>query len=501
MAVVRSSFGGAASKAFQRIADIHDSPTRKFALFSQIALMVNFYYCRSAAYRAEFHAKIDLLSELKAKGLTKYFHGFLADETGRIRFVSFYPAKRERFVEYTKTGEAVCFRNVLIKRNKFGNEMEAEIQESSGLAKSPQKISVSTHLGQVPETPVPATLDEVGRFLPGQILDVKAKVMELTDVNITRTQMEVVKAAIADATGFATLTIWGADLVEKVELFKCYQFRVGLKTTSASEGHQLFTPRVGSVISPTDDLLSVKTVPFSLGEKPLTLKKAKIVSVGNFITVNKCPSCNKGDASSFEPLSEFCRCSSCGNLSLRESCEEQTKAVLTIKSQNIKLHLTADSKQMEVICNRPFDTIDKILLLRAPEFTIKYTADRRITAVLRPEQETAFTAATTENSSSANATITTTTAAAVAAASATTTATTATATATATASARRSLSKSFSDLQSHDHLDDHSNESLLNYRSSGTLDTSDGSAKNPKRRLSNEGNNAIVSALSKIPHT
>ncbi|XP_065835082.1 uncharacterized protein [Oscarella lobularis] len=146
MAVVRSSFGGAASKAFQRIADIHDSPT---------------------PYRAEFHAKIDLLSDLKAKGSTKYFHGFLADETGRIRFVSFYPAKRERFVEYTKTGEAVCFRNVLIKRNKFGNEMEAEIQESSGLAKSPQKISVSTHLGQVPETPVPATLDEVGRFLPG----------------------------------------------------------------------------------------------------------------------------------------------------------------------------------------------------------------------------------------------------------------------------------------------------------------------------------------------
>ena len=464
---MRSSFGGAASKAFQRIADIHDSPTRKFALFSQMALMVNFCYCRSAAYRAEFHAKIDLFSELKAKGSTKYFHGFLADETGRIRFVSFYPAKRERFVEYTKTGEAVCFRNVLIKRNKFGNEMEAEIQESSGLAKSPQKNSVSTHLEQVPETPVPATLAEVGRFLPGQILDVKAKVMELTDVNITRTQIEVEKAAIADATGFATLTIWGADLVQKVKLFKCYQFRVGLKTTSASEGHLLFTPRVGSVISPIDDLLSVKTVPFSLGEKPLTLKKAKIVSVGNFITVNKCHSCNKGDASSLEHLYEFCRCSSWGNLSLRKSCEEQTKAVLTIKSQTIKLHLTADSKQMEVICNRPFDTIDKILLLRAPEFTIKYTADRRITAVLRPEQETAFTAATTENSSSANATITTTTAAAVAAASATTTATTATATATATASARRSLSKSFSDLQSHDHLDDHydiSNESLLNYR-------------------------------------
>ena len=179
-------------------------------------------------------------------------------------------------------------------------------------------------------------------------------------------------------------------------------------------------------------------MPFSLGEKPLTLKKAKIVSVGNFITVNKCPSCNKEDASSIEPLSEFCRCLSCGNLSLRESCEEQTKAVLTIKSQTVKLHVTADSKQMEVICNRPFDAIDKIPLLCAPEFTVKYTADRRIPAVLRPEQETAFSAATNDNSSFANATAT---AAAVAPAPATTTTITAKATATATANARRSVSK------------------------------------------------------------
>ena len=96
---------------------------------------------------------------------------------------------------------------------------------------------------------MPATLDEVGRFLPGQLLDVKAKVKELTDINVTQRQMEVVKAAIADAIGFTTLTIWGADLVQKVELFKTYQFRVDLKTTSTSEGHQLFTPRVGSHFS------------------------------------------------------------------------------------------------------------------------------------------------------------------------------------------------------------------------------------------------------------
>ena len=138
MAVVRSSLGGAASKTFQRIADIHDS--RKFRLFSHVASRVNFSYCHFVAYRAEFHAKIDLLSELKAKGSTKYFNGFLADETARIRFVSFYPAKRERFVEYAKIGEVVCFRNVLIKRNKFGNEMEAEILESSDLPNRRKKF-------------------------------------------------------------------------------------------------------------------------------------------------------------------------------------------------------------------------------------------------------------------------------------------------------------------------------------------------------------------------
>ncbi|XP_065835138.1 uncharacterized protein [Oscarella lobularis] len=362
MAVFRSSFGGAAAKTFERIADIHDSPT---------------------PYRAEFHAKIDLLSEMKSKGSTKYFHGFLADETGRIRFVSFYPAKRDKFAEYARAGEAICFRNVIVKRSKIGSDMEVEIQDNSGLGKSPQKIAVATHVDHNPEVPVRATLNEIGRFLPGQLIDVKAKVVELTDVNVTRTQVEVVKAAIADGTGFATLTIWGGDMVEKVRLLSSYDFRVCVKAMSESDGHQLFTPRVGAQINAIENLHNVVTVPFSLGEKPSTLKDAKVISAGNFDVVYKCPSCNKGNTSPVEPHSEYCRCSSCGDLSLLEACDRETRTVLTIKSQSIKLHLTADSQQMEAICQKPLDLIERSTFLRAPKFTLKYTADRRIVAVFR----------------------------------------------------------------------------------------------------------------------
>ena len=45
----------------------------------------------------------------------KYFHGFLSHETGMIRFVSFYCAKRDTFAEEASAGEAVCLRNVIVK--------------------------------------------------------------------------------------------------------------------------------------------------------------------------------------------------------------------------------------------------------------------------------------------------------------------------------------------------------------------------------------------------
>ena len=73
-----------------------------------------------------------------------------------------------------------------MKRYKIRSDKEVEIQDNSGL------IAIATHVDHNQEVPVRATLNEIGRFLPGKLIDVKAKVVELTDVNVTRTKVEVV---------------------------------------------------------------------------------------------------------------------------------------------------------------------------------------------------------------------------------------------------------------------------------------------------------------------
>ena len=231
-----------------------------------------------------------MLSDVKLTGATRYFHGYLADETGKIRFVCFNPSKKAKFDEFARTQEAVSFVNALIKRSKFGSGVEVHVSDNS-LAKSPQKINVTTHLDARPDCPKKLHLKDLASQVPGQIIDVHAKVIEATDVNFSAQGVPVLKAGIADDTGAAVIA------------------------------------------------------------------------------------------------SPFARCSSCGNLSLAADCEKEVSALLTLISGPVKVHLTADSKQLVKICEMPLSSIDDSKLLLAKNFTAKYIKSKKIIDVIRGPEE------------------------------------------------------------------------------------------------------------------
>ena len=326
-----------------------------------------------------------MLSDVKLTGATRYFHGYLADETGKIRFVCFNPSKKAKFDEFARTQEAVSFVNALIKRSKFGRGVEVHVSDNSSLAKSPQKINVTTHLDARPDCPKKLHLKDLASQVPGQIIDVHAKVIEATDVNFSAQGVPVLKAGIADDTGAAVIAVWGEELLSLIRTGKSYDFRACVKSIDGS--HQLFTPKnVGRIDSATD-LHNVVPLPFTLLEKSYTLSNARIIGVANFSSFYICPSCNKGNAALVDHASPFARCSSCGNLSLAADCAKEVSALLTLISGPVKVHLTADSKQMIKICEMPLSSIDDSKLLLAKNFTAKYIKSKKIIDVIRGPEE------------------------------------------------------------------------------------------------------------------
>ena len=165
-----------------------------------------------------------MLSPVQVRGSTRYFDGWLADESARIRFVCFVPSKHAIFEEFARRGEAVSFSDVTIQKNKIGNAMEVLIQKSTPVLRSPQKIDVQTHLDAQPRVPRQIVLADIVRQVPMQFVDVKAKVVDVAEISKgANNSTSVRKVGIADETDAVIITLWGDD-AEHVLAGKILQF-------------------------------------------------------------------------------------------------------------------------------------------------------------------------------------------------------------------------------------------------------------------------------------
>ena len=111
---------------------------------------INFFLCYTD-YRANFHAVVDTLSDVKQPANTgqsrvsAYFDGYVIDGTARIRFVCFNPQKHETIASLAQNGKALAFGNVLMKKNRVTMEMEAHLQDNTSFMRSPKKMNLPNH--------------------------------------------------------------------------------------------------------------------------------------------------------------------------------------------------------------------------------------------------------------------------------------------------------------------------------------------------------------------
>ena len=315
----------------------------------------------------------------------KYFDGWLVDESGRVRFVCFIPSKYPLFQEFSRKGETISFADVTVQRNKIGKFMEVIIQKSTALLKSPQKIKVDTHLDAQPSVPKTIRLEEIVLQVPGQIVDVKAKVLDMSAISKAFTNnVSVRKVGIADEATAMIITLWG-EAAEQVRVGLSYEFRLSVKFDSGE--YTLYTPKNGSRMVRIDPLGDVVAGNFNLSQADTAMSQAEIVGVSNFTSHFLCRGCKTGKAVQIETKPAFARCQSCRTISQTDHCGHQVTALLTLQSSSVlNIQLTADSAVMESICNAPIELIDEFSLFQTPPLGLFYNKAKRIVSVSRCEK-------------------------------------------------------------------------------------------------------------------
>ncbi|XP_065830668.1 uncharacterized protein [Oscarella lobularis] len=344
-------------------------------------------------YRANFHAVVDTLSDVKQPAnagqsrVSSYFDGYVIDGTARIRFVCFNPQKHQTIASLARSGEALAFGNVLMKKNKATNAMEAHLQDNTSFMRSPKKIDLPNHLDANTSVPKKISIADVDKQAPDQLITVDAKVLELspptTLTSCSRAGSKIRRIVVGDQTGCCILTLWN-DFSDAVEIDRSYTFEsMGIK--SFGDARYLYTPQRNGAIVPCPDLADLFPQTITLTETPTTVEKVKVTGISDYAKYHVCPACTSGRVSRVEndAFEGAGRCLSCGTLTLIENCQSAAYALLTLSAETSTILLSADAAQLAEIAQCPIDALNEYVLLKSEEFRVKYTKNKKIVSVER----------------------------------------------------------------------------------------------------------------------
>ncbi|XP_065835457.1 uncharacterized protein [Oscarella lobularis] len=335
-------------------------------------------------YRANFHAKIDILSDIKHKAHLRWFDGWFADESGRIRFVCFSANKHALFQNYARADAPLFFRNILIQRRQNGSSMEVVVSNENTSMKSPKKIRVSSHLEANPDEPRRIKLHEVPDQIPGQMVDIYAKVVDLAPLQVSfgRTSSHVRSAGVSDRTEATVVKLWGSD-AENVVIGTSYDFRFSVKYESGE--YSLFTPLNGRPIIPIDDLEDVAVLDVVLSPQPTFLRNVSVLGIAEFESYHACCRCTRGKATPVEPPRPYARCANCGTIARIADCPREATALLILQNDtHPRVELRANSAALEIIANSPVRSIEEEDIFNAGKFDVSYSNNKIIIDVFRP---------------------------------------------------------------------------------------------------------------------
>ena len=185
--------------------------------------------------------------------------------------------------------------------------MEVFIQKSTPVLKSPRKIDFQTHLDAQPRGSRQIALADVIQQVPMQLVDVKAKVVDVAAISkVTYNSTSVRKVGIAHKTAALIITLWGHD-AEHVAVGKSYNFRRSVKFDIGE--YTLYSPREGRSMILIEPLENVVSHDFSPSGKNESLINAQIIGLSNFSSYFVCRICKLGKTVPVETNCSFSRCS------------------------------------------------------------------------------------------------------------------------------------------------------------------------------------------------
>ena len=321
-----------------------------------------------------------------------------------MRFVCFNAQKRASIAQLAQAGEAVAFANVLMKKNRSTNAVEAQIQDNTTVAKSPKKIDLPNHVHSKTNVPKQITISQLTDEAPDQLVTVDAKVVEMSETTTlstgSRAGSRIKKVVISDSTASCVLTLWN-DFIQTVQLNQSYTFHsMAIKTFG--DIRSLYTPQRNAAITPCTEISDVSPNTVTLTEKPTTAENVSIASVSDYVNYHLCPACNSGRITEVQNhlFPGAGRCSSCSTLTLMKNCQRSAYALLTLSAETSKLILSADASILTAIAQCPIPSLTEWALLNAPAFDVIYTRNKKIVRIERNDGASA--AITTPPSSTAS---------------------------------------------------------------------------------------------------
>ena len=145
---------------------------------------------------------------------------------------------------------------------------------------------------------------------PMQLVDIKAKIIDLSEVQIvTRKQLTMVEAMISDGKTTARLVLW-EDQARNVQKGAAHKFQQ-VRIRSTEDGEKVFNTTKETVATLNNDayLKQIQTIDGTFDSDEKTITVPKIEFIQQFTLAKACVKCNKHIQNSSENIlkCEFCK--------------------------------------------------------------------------------------------------------------------------------------------------------------------------------------------------
>ena len=115
-------------------------------------------------------------------------------------------------------------------------------------------MNIRTYTDATPQIPVEILLNDLQKQVHGQMVDIVAKVLDVSDVTYSRKDniTLIQKVGISDESASATATLWG-NFTSQVQIGHSYPFRLAVKS-GLDDDMVLYTSKNGCEIKPVQDI-------------------------------------------------------------------------------------------------------------------------------------------------------------------------------------------------------------------------------------------------------